>query len=347
MNTKYHPFNGSKALVHTEYWKPIIEDGIVPPPRFISIDPCGVCDYRCPFCNAAEVMREHSSIMSIEIMNQIIDIIYKWNVRAICIGGGGESLLNENTSYLIDSLYKKCKIGVVTNGTHIPQHFKSLIKCKWVGISIDAGSSELYMKMKGISSDKWNMVMENIKMISNQEVEITWKYLLHPMNYNEVYPAIKKAKEIGCNVIHIRPGSNPWFIGGDSFDFTESMVNECITQIEQGIKDFEDASFKVFYVVEKFGKNWKVKKSFSKCYAVYTTCYIDSNGNIGLCCDRRGDPRIILGNIKHINELWGSPKHKDIQKKIQVEFCPRCTYTHVNEIFENVIIKDMMLYDMY
>lgn len=44
MMNKYHPFNGLKTLVHVEYWKPIVENRIVPPPRNVSIDPCSICD---------------------------------------------------------------------------------------------------------------------------------------------------------------------------------------------------------------------------------------------------------------------------------------------------------------
>jgi hypothetical protein len=44
---------------------------------------------------------------------------------------------------------------------------------------------------------------------------------------------------------------------------------------------------------------------------------------------------------------WGSKKHWDIHSQIDVSACPRCTLGHVNEIFENVIIEDKMLYNMY
>lgn len=347
--TKYHPFNGMKALVHVEYWSSI-KDGIIPPPRFVSIDPCGVCDYACPFCNAANTMAQSSKRMDVQMIDDIINLLAEWKTRAVCVGGGGESLLNPNTSYLINKLAdNKLDIGVVTNGTHIQDHIDALSRCKWVGISMDAGTRPTYMKMKGISTDKWDKVIENIKLLSTKNVEVTWKFLIHPDNYKEIYDACKEAKQSGCNLIHIRPGSHTWFSKKDdkSFEFNSNSVGIAKEQITNARKDFETDNFKIYAVEDKFSATWGIKKSFSKCYAVFVTCFIDSEGKVGLCCDRRGDDHIILGNLTNIRQMWGSAKHIDIQKNIQVNKCPRCTMTHVNEIFENVIMEDKMFYNMY
>ena len=48
--------------------------------------------------------------------------------------------------------------------------------------------------------------------------------------------------------------------------------------------------------------------------------------------------------LRLINTL---KKHKFIQQNIDIKFCPRCTYSNVNEIFENVIIEDKMMYNLY
>ncbi len=349
IDNKYHPFNSLKSLTHVEYWKPILSRRI-PPPRLVSIDPCGFCDYACPFCNSAEIMQQHSAKMSMEMMAKIVTLLSEWKTKAVCVGGGGESLLNENVSYLLTKLVELgIDVGVVTNGTHIPQHLDALSKCKWVAISMDAGCKETYMKMKGISSDKWEYVIQNIRLLSRTGVETTWKFLVHPENYAEILDACIAAKQAGCTQIHIRPGSHTWFSPREnkSFLFPAGAVDFAREQIREAKSRLQDDTFRVYAVEDKFNSQWGIKKSFSKCYAVFTNCFIDAKGTVGLCCDRKGDPHLILGTLDDIREKWGSNEHWKIHEHIKVEHCPRCTLVHVNEIFENVIIDDKMFYNMF
>jgi hypothetical protein len=70
--------------------------------------------------------------------------------------------------------------------------------------------------------------------------------------------------------------------------------------------------------------------------------------NLGLCCDRRGDNDLLLGenleNVWEVSELWGADKHWNIFDMINVKTCPRCTYQPHNQIYEHVISSDNMTY---
>lgn len=345
---KYNPFNSMKALTHVEYWSQIVKNGVIPPPRFVSIDPCGICNYRCPHCNANEILKVHKQFMDSGLMGKIVKTLHKWKTRAACIGGGGESLLNNDTYELINRL---CNVGidagVVSNGSII-KNVECLLKCKWVGFSVDAATSKTHSIMKGMPESEFEKVLENIKKLTRKNTEISYKYLLHPNNYSEIYEASKIAKDIGCNLIHIRPGADPWFNKeSNSFSFTEDKIRRVREDVERARSDFEDSTFRIYGITHKFNPNFSVKKSFSKCYACFVTCVIDSRGMVGLCCDRRGDSKLDLCHIDLIDEFWGSKKHLEIHNQICVGACPRCTYSHINEIFENVIIEDKMMCDLY
>lgn len=349
---KYNPFNSLKVLAHVEYWKPI-KEGKIPEPIFVSIDPSGNCNFRCPHCNADDSLSKTANHkLSIADIDLIIDILKSWGTRTVCIGGGGESLMNPNTGYLIDLLtHSKIRVGVVTNGYLVDRFLPNLNLCKWVGISMDAATPTTYAKVKGMPDSTFAQVMINmsklIKYRSTKNMpEVTYKYLLHPNNCTEIYEAAKIAKDVGCDLIHFRPGADPWFdIGRGEFNFTEKMVEEGKAQIEKARADFEDDKFKVYGIMHKFGMNWNIKKSFHNCYAGFTTGFISSQGTFGLCCDRRGDPKVELCHISEIVSIWGGDKHKQIMHDVDVAKCPRCTYSHVNEVFENVILEDRMMYD--
>ena len=357
-SNKYNAFNSLKALVHTQYWKQIVQKGTIPPPKMVSIDPNGKCDFDCPHCNARRSIKPPSVNngyttyhMNVPMINSVIRLLKFWNTRAVCIGGGGQALLNPNTNYLIQqlSLGGVSQIGIVTNGSQLHTiHKENVNRCKWIGISVDAATPQTISKMKGIKPNFFQKIIKNISRITNNDTQISYKYLLHPNNCSQVYQAIKLAKQIGCDLIHIRPGAQPWFqIGKKSFDFTQQMITSVVQQVQQGRKDFQSDKFRIYGITHKFTNKWNIKKSFNRCHALFTTCYISPKGQIGLCCDRRGDDQLILGNLDNIRQKWGSEQHFKIHQKIKVQKCPRCTYSHVNQIFQNVIIEDKMFYNMF
>ncbi len=358
-NTKYNSFNSYKVFKHIEKWSSVVNDDRIDPPVFLSIDPNSGCNLKCKWCNASEALKYNKDKMTLSTVDNIVELLSKWNTRAVCIAGGGEPLLNENTPTLANKLIDSgVKVGIITNGTELNKYYKDLMRCEWIGVSIDAGYSETFSKLKGVKPEIFDKVLNNLKLINDYKKEnniilcqTTYKYLIHPSNYKELYQAIKNAKEVGCDVFHARPGGDPWFnLSSNKFQFDKEMIESANEQIEKARSEFEDDSFKVFGIVHKFTDNWEIKHSFKKCYAVSTNCFISSDGTIGLCCDRRGDKNLNISSVNKelygdINTGWGSDKHKQIMKDIDISKCPRCTYSHVNELFENVIIHDKMLCD--
>ena len=334
--SKYNSFNGMKALIHVPYWKEIIEKGTIPPPIFMSIDPCGVCNLRCPHCNAAEILRSKHTIMDKEMIDKVVDLLSFWKTKAVCIGGGGESLLNEKTYYLMDELVKNnVQIATITNGIYMNKHIDTILKNSYVGISVDAVTNETWQRVKGVTNFNIDTVFNNISDITGRGTEITYKYLLLPYNHHEVYKACKKAKELGCDQFHLRPATYPWFDYSHAYDYSEEIRKDVSLQLDKA-RDH----FKIFGVIQKFDDEWKVTHTFDKCWACYITGAISPDGMVTVCCDRRGDKTMELGYVDEMKNLWGSDKHKNIHKTVNINTCPRCTYSNVNEIFEQVIIKD-------
>ena len=182
---------------------------------------------------------------------------------------------------------------------------------------------------------------------------IGYKYLIHPYNIKDVYNAAKLAKDIGCKNFHVRPVGNSWDdLNHSFFRFSNDDVNFFKEEVEKA-RGLEDENFNVFAVVHKFGDQFKVANYFEKCYAIFMTCVfmppIDNNYKfaVGLCCDRRGDKRLELGEFNSPHEfqrLWGSEKQWNIFNNLKISDCPRCTYQPHNQIYEKVIIEDSMTY---
>lgn len=296
-------------------------------------------------------------------------------VKAICIAGGGEPLLNPSTAEFIEKVTSNgIEVGVVTNGTNISKYIDSLSLCTWVGVSIDAASPDTFNNTKKVNSanNKFNNIIDSINTLveyskrNNEKLAhqhpaygVSYKFLLYKDNVGEIYQAAKLAKEIGCKNIHFRPAGTAWKKLGtsDEITFTDDQIALFEDQIAKAF-ELDDERFGVYGVTHKFNSQFERANNFAKCYAVFMTAVImppfgkdapEDSFVLGLCCDRRGDSKLELGrnivDVEDINKIWGSDKHWSIHDSVRVKHeCPRCTYQPHNEIFENVIQKDSMTY---
>lgn len=380
---RWNPFNSYKLLVHVERWRNIKRGKPIPPPVLITIDPTNVCNFDCVWCNAEYIRRQRGFSLSREILIKLADFLPKWGIthfkdyplRAICVAGGGEPLMNPHTAEFIDkAIDNGIEVGIVTNGYLIGDYIDTLSNCTWVGVSIDAGSEATFNALKHPRSDTnaFKKVLDNIQLLvdyskrhhrrlamSHPSYGVSFKYLLYKENLREVYEATRLAKAIGCKNIHFRPAGTTWDNLGTEKEitFTEQDIeifNEEITKAQE----LDDEGFNVYGVTHKFNSQFERANCFDKCYAIFMTALISPPSSkdspkdsftMGLCCDRRGDQSLeLLSNCSDINEIervWGSKSHWHIYDKIDVKGeCPRCTYQPHNQIYEQVIINDSMTY---
>jgi sulfatase maturation enzyme AslB (radical SAM superfamily) len=367
-NRRWNPFNSYKLLAHVEEWKKIKRGDCIPAPILVTVDPSNVCNLNCAWCNAEYIRNKSHSMLSRDVLNKVADYLPYWanckpGVRAVCIAGGGEPLTNKHTGEFIDRLVKNgVEVGVVTNGTLINEFIEPLSKCTWVGVSIDAGTSQTYEKYKG--SGQFNKVINAIqnlvKYSKNNETTlgssrpsygVNYKYLLYGDNISEISEAANIAKNIGCKNIHFRPAGTPWDkIGSSDIKFNDLNIQTFNTQIEKAM-EIDGPDFGVYGITHKFNSQFEKNNCFSKCYSVFMTAVfepgsIEGSFSLGLCCDRRGDKRLeLLSDCFDPIEIygaWGGFSHWLIHDTIRVSECPRCTYQPHNEIYENVILNDSM-----
>lgn len=370
-NKRWNPFNSYKLLTHVDEWKRIQRGGRIPPPILVTVDPTNKCNLNCHWCNAAYIRKSNTRSLSSHILERISRFLPFWGgqgpgVRAVCVAGGGEPLINPHVGTFINDLVSRgISVGVVTNGVLIDKFIEPLSKCTWVGISIDAGSKETYERYKGV--DKFDQVISNIESLveyaeknqttlgsSKPSYGVSYKYLLYNDNIAEVYRATQLAKISGCKNIHFRPAGTPWDkIGSEKSNiaFDGPMIEMFNDEIQRA-QELDSSNFGVYGITHKFDSQFQRANHFSACHAIFMTAVFEPptiDGDyftLGLCCDRRGDKKLELlhncSNPSDINFMWGSKEHWNIHDRIKVSQCPRCTYQPHNEIYENVILKDSM-----
>jgi cyclic pyranopterin phosphate synthase len=353
INSCFNPFNTFKVLKHLDYWKKININqkvGHVPPPVGVTIDPVNACNFKCKGCNASRVTGS-KAYMESHWIDDLPLILKMWGVKTVTIAGGGEPCLHPNLADLILGLHQSgLPTGLITNGSllrNMGEHIYS--KLTWMGVSVDAGTNKTYMKIKGISNrNMFSKVIESIESLANSNMDITFKYLIHPENICDIEEAIKLAKVIGCRRIHIRPVGRAWYEDKAPV-FTEKMIDEAYGAISKARDKYEDENFFVFGVTHKFNNHWQAENNFKKCYATFMYMVIEPDGRISTCCDNRGNKELVLADkLKHpaqILGMWGSEEHYELFNRVNVKKCPRCTFSLHNQAYENCILQDKICAD--
>lgn len=354
-SSPYNEFNSLKILLHKDNLEKIVQ-GEFPPPINADTDLTNLCNFDCFWCNAKSYRAKSPKTLPVEHLIRLADFYKDWGIKATCVAGGGEPMINPGFPQFIHRLYKNgVKSGVITNGSLMnEENAEAIAQCSsWCGISVDAAVPDTFFKIKHREAKTFKQVIRNIQRLvkikqkTNSEVEITYKYLLHPLNVSEIYGAARLAKTIGCNTFHLRPVcvDNLYGQKHDKIDF-KPYLQEIEKQIEQA-KQLEDKNFHFYAVKHKFGQELERKVCFKKCWATPLLATFGADGNVHLCFDIRG--KWILGrhypDPYEVLKFWGSDKHKKMIASIKPEQCPRCTFGPYNEAIEQVIIKNKMFKD--
>jgi MoaA/NifB/PqqE/SkfB family radical SAM enzyme len=373
---KWNPFNSYKLLAQTYRWRQIVRNQPIPQPALVTIDPINRCDLQCNWCNTEYILSKNSRMLDQETLLALADFLPNWQgaptwpagVEAVCIAGGGEPLLHPQIGSFIDRVVDNgIEVGVITNGTNLDRLLEPLSRCTWVGVSVDAGTAATFQRLKQV--DCFDRVVANIQQLTRHAANhtcrlgaqhagagVSYKFLLTPENMDDIVPAARLAKELGCRSFHLRPADIAWhklasqqpnlFCRGENLQLAATLAD---------VRRLEDETFGIYGITHKFASDLNPANRFTQCHALFMSCVVmpprDGRNELfrlGLCCDRRGDELLEAPGVgKHVEEIarfWGSTGHWALFDALDLTACPRCTYQPHNQIMEQVILEDSMTY---
>lgn len=360
--SKYNSFNSMKGLTYYENYKNIVawlnnETDRLAPPIECNLDPVAECNLNCYFCitqrylrtNRAEVgeMRQ----LPAEYMFRLVDFLAKWGVRGLCISGGGEPSLHKDIHKVIQHAVEAgMDVAFVTNATLITDKLaESLIQCRWVALSIDAGDRDTYKAVKGKQYfDKAIAGVSKLTQLRRQnssKVDLCYKFLVLPENVGSIHKACRLAKELGVQDFHARPVD---FERKDIVGNKELVIDRAIVERQFAkCHELESKDFHVYTVTHKFDPEFHVRHDFEQCLATPLVIPILQDGNAYLCVDRKMESEFRLGSCYPDPEQtltwWGSEEHRQMIKSLNIDQCSRCTWSQYNRQIEEVVKDSMCL----
>lgn len=386
---KYCSFNSYKGLTWMDsHFRPTVAwlkgEGPLPPPLELSLDPTHLCNFLCGHCNAKRyLVLDKGAVpqgmrkMSKAHLEELVGFCAEWGVRGVCIGGGGEPLMNKDVwtlpefihnqkvavpyiergpdgEFVVNEARQPMQSSFATNGSLIDEALaEQMMHCRWVGVSLDSGTRETFQKVHGVNY--FDRVVGNLRLLSRKkeesgsEIDLCLKFLIRPDNWHEVAEACKIAKDIGVRDFHARPADL------ERKDFEQAMqLNYDIDKIMDlfaECREMEDGDrFRVFTIMHKYDPKFRVMHTFKNCVSSSLMIQACSDGNVYVCADHRVEPRFKLGshhpNPRAILDFWGGDEHRDLVKSVNVnEECGRCTYGEYARQIEEVAMEDRMCLD--
>lgn len=185
---KHNQCSGCKSL-HEGYWE---RDKKI---RTMQIGLCFPCQCSCCYCTwpcNAKYISNHGK-KSIDLANNIdvpaiIDCLTKKSVfpkNGFISIASGEISVAQNREAILEACVNH-PIGILSNGIIYSEKIAEIVaenKESYINVSIDAGTRDTYLKVKGI--DAFNKVVENLMKYKNRGDRVILKYILLDENNNE------------------------------------------------------------------------------------------------------------------------------------------------------------------
>jgi radical SAM protein with 4Fe4S-binding SPASM domain len=287
-------------------------------PVTVEVDPTNFCNHRCIFCN--DQKKVNRVFLKHETMLRLIDNLKECKIKSVVLKGGGEPSAYPYLAATIDELSKEgFAIGMITNGTYLHKHYKSLSKLDWIRVSVDAFSNYTYQKVHGCVNNI-DRIFESMEYIAKEypDTIVGANFVVNNYNYMEIPQLIVKLEKIGVKTLNIRP----------PFLFEGELKEEAWQEIDKIVNLNDSISKKVMvfsYYKYRDRDMYYTNKKWDKCRATGLIGSIGADGNVYACCALKGFKEFSFGNIKEqsFREIWSSQKRKKVISKIGGEMCKK------------------------
>jgi len=306
-----------------------------------------ICNYKCGWCSETDYRSKFPD--SYVDADKLIDFLKRsaeLGTKSVTIEGGGEPTMHKDFGKIVNELSNGgLDVGLITNGSMLTNYEKIIVEClKYVRISFDAGTEDIYRKIHGVNFfkrvvDGINRIVEGRKKVDrgSSPVVVGVSYIVSEKNFKDVWDAAGLMKKLGADYIQYKP-----LIGRDSRFIYVPGAKEVLTEVKN---HYEDDKFKIF-VVRMDAAMPCGDRDYDFCYAHRFIGAVSANGEVHLCCNLKHlyEDKFSFGNLekKNFDEIWFGDKRKKILKMVEGQrlftdlYCGQCRMNSYNVILNNL-----------
>ena len=335
-------------------------------PFVVELDPTSRCNLACPDCISGELLNkdEIPSSRLLHLVDEMIDA----GVKAVILIGGGEPMMHPAAGEVIRKLGEaNVKIGITTNGLFLKKHLEVTAEyASWVRVSMDAGSSETFNRVRPskVGKSLFDSAIQNMEIFAkNKKGRLGYSFMVFnegnygfrgiPLvsgaldkvahvktNVHEIYQAAELARNIGCDYFEVKPMYD--------INHFSVMQPENITRVvdEQLIlaRTLNCETFKVLEATKLWatlhGESNLEPKGYHRCVSAETRTLITPSG-VYVCPYFRGSEHKNLGRIQDMSfsDLWHGPQRAGVIGQLDpARDCPmHCIRNDSHLVIENWI----------
>lgn len=291
-------------------------------PIYVEISPVGACNHRCTFCAVDYIGYKPVSLAG-ALMRERIAEMGSLGVKSVMFAGEGEPLLHKeiNTTVLTSSAH--VDIAITTNGVLLDK-LEVLEHCKWVKVSINAGTRETYAKVHRTKESDWDRVWANIRAAVKRkgDCDIGVQMVALPENEGEWRELQDIALDAGVDYVVVKPYSQHRKSNTRQYDGYKPV------QIMHGPK-----------LVVRSNAIESEAHPYERCEATpFFWAYWMSTGNLYSCSAYLMDERFRLGDLQSssFREIWEGERRRAnwqlVRKSLDIHECRvNCRMARVNE----------------
>lgn len=265
-----------------------------PAPIYMEVSPSGACNHRCKFC-ALDYLGYKPEYLNVS--DYVKFITHQEGIKSVMFGGEGEPLMHRHFTDIVAATYVRgIDCALTTNGVLLtPQRTEIVKMMKWIKISIDAGTADIYHKVHGTSTRDWQTLWRNIENLVKVKgkCKVGLQFLLLEDNEETLIDFLAKASNSGVDYAVIKAYSQHLKSKNRQAMFTpEAFREEC--------DEYEHDNFKIITRSDNSIRMYK------QCLALPFWRYLQANGDLWVCSAHIGDERFRIGNIKYNQENNGN-----------------------------------------
>jgi len=321
-------------------------------PAQVDIDLTNVCNQDCYYCNSADFRKEHPVQKKYIEYIRLLDKLANWRAHSpnsygtthtITYPGGGEPTVLPGYEHVIEhTIDLGFLTSITTNGSNLDKLLDSIVveklrKIAWIGIDIDAGTEDLYEKIRRSLTAKslFGRVVDNASHLIAAGVNVDFKCLINPLNdnpdaMNDLFRLVKQ-------------------IGGRSLYFRPVIVNNRAHPITQDTLAILGKFGDQYQLPHYVNINKTLPRNYKKCHQMFHFPVFCADGKIYICCEGKGNPQFELGawDSGDFRDLWLIDRHYEIYNKTRVEFCQPCRPNISNIAIQNIMDNPKLIETLY
>ena len=305
-----------------------IENNETAGPLVIELDPTTICNLACHDCISANLLNQGG--FSNDRLMQLAGEFKQVGVRAVVLIGGGEPMAHPKFGDIVRAFSEMdIQVGVTTNGTLISKFMEESAMTKWLRVSVDAGSAEIFSEFRPHRSGRsqFDLVIKNMTNLARVKSGLLgYSFLLlskfsatHELvstNAVDIAKAANIAREIGCDYFEVKPAFDLMHYLQRQDDKVVQIVNDQLSSI----RNLATNDFKIIApttLQEALRGSEGQPKDYKTCPTTSLRTVVTPSG-VYACPYHRGNLQMKIGDAVTTSfvEIWTGKRRADVMANL-------------------------------